>query len=282
LYEREDNMPEEALFEGVPEHLLRPLVRWCWENWPTDLLLRVALRLRVSFPAGINPKSPGEPVVLTIWSHFEQKQEVHKLLAVADMLLHEAAGDARDHALWFSAVERLNDTLELAGSAYRVSDEGSGLERRVDETAQDALRRAKELAQSPGASHYLSEAWRAAYGLAPDASKAYSLSIKAVEAAATPIVTPQNPKQTLGSMIKDMEQKPSKWRFSLPGKDRSGDVQPVIRMMATLWDGQTDRHGEPNPQPISTDHAEAAIHLAVTLVQWFSSGTVRARQGAWS
>ena len=59
LYEREDNMPEEALFEGVPEHLLRPLVRWCWENWPTDLLLRVALRLSSQFSSRNQPQVTG-------------------------------------------------------------------------------------------------------------------------------------------------------------------------------------------------------------------------------
>ena len=47
--------------------------------------------------------------------------------------------------------------------------------------------------------------------------------------------------------------------------------------MELLWKGQIDRHGTDDastPLSVSQAEAEAAVHLAVTLVQWFTSGAV--------
>ena len=41
-------------------------------------------------------------------------------------------------------------------------------------------------------------------------------------------------------------------------------------MMWLLWQGQADRSGGPSPQS-----AQAAVQLAVTLVQWFSTAALR-------
>lgn len=48
-------------------------------------------------------------------------------------------------------------------------------------------------------------------------------------------------------------------------------------MMRLQWKGQYDRHGsddEETPLHVGQDEAEAAVHLAITLVQWFRSGAV--------
>jgi hypothetical protein len=47
---------------------------------------------------------------------------------------------------------------------------------------------------------------------------------------------------------------------------------PVIGMMTALWEGQTSRHGGQQPTRLE---AYAAVHLAVVLVQWLRTGTVR-------
>jgi hypothetical protein len=46
-------------------------------------------------------------------------------------------------------------------------------------------------------------------------------------------------------------------------------------MIALLWEGQRDRHaGGPISQPVTQEAAQTAVHLAVTLVQWFSAGAI--------
>ena len=47
-------------------------------------------------------------------------------------------------------------------------------------------------------------------------------------------------------------------------------------MLRLLWEGQTDRHGSLAPTTaVGPDAAEAAVHLAIVLVQWFQAGAVR-------
>jgi hypothetical protein len=47
-------------------------------------------------------------------------------------------------------------------------------------------------------------------------------------------------------------------------------------MMSLLWTGQSSRHGaETVTRPETAAEAEMAVHLAVTLVYWFSTGAVR-------
>jgi hypothetical protein len=49
-------------------------------------------------------------------------------------------------------------------------------------------------------------------------------------------------------------------------------------MMQALWTGQNDRHaGQSGYTPSTQAEAEAAVMLAVPLVQWFSSGAIARR-----
>ena len=82
----------------------------------------------------------------------------------------------------------------------------------------------------------------------------------------------QNDKQTLGTMIRDVAAKPSKWDFVIID-GAVGGVDTVLAMMRMLWDGQTSRHGGVNPTRDETDdEAKAAVHFAATLVQFGVSG----------
>ena len=52
-------------------------------------------------------------------------------------------------------------------------------------------------------------------------------------------------------------------------------MTPLISMMELLWTGQTSRHGSQTPTAQeASDEARMAVHLAVTLVQWFTTGAV--------
>jgi hypothetical protein len=52
-------------------------------------------------------------------------------------------------------------------------------------------------------------------------------------------------------------------------------IAPVEALMRALWDGQTSRHGKQTPTvPETLEAARAGVHVAATLVQWFTSGAV--------
>lgn len=53
-------------------------------------------------------------------------------------------------------------------------------------------------------------------------------------------------------------------------------AEGIVTMMETLWNAQHSRHGGgPNSRRQNQDEAEAAVNLAVFLVQWLSTGVLR-------
>ena len=70
-----------------------------------------------------------------------------------------------------------------------------------------------------------------------------------------------------------MNATPQKWGTVI-GVD--GDVDTVRMMMDTIWKGQVDRHGTPDPNkpPVKQPAAEAAVQVAVTLVHLFRTGAI--------
>jgi hypothetical protein len=165
-----------------------------------------------------------------------------------------------------------------AGSVWTVApDEGGGfeLQRRVDATVRQAV-----TTSAPTGSryeHHLAAAWSRVYRQNPDPSSGYREAVRAVEAAAQPVVSPADPTATLGKMIADMTAKPSKWRIVLQPSGGIDGVSQVIEMMRLLWKSQLDRHGTATntvPLSVSLPEAQAAVHLAASLVQLFSSGAV--------
>ncbi|WP_432159111.1 hypothetical protein [Streptomyces sp. bgisy153] len=177
------------------------------------------------------------------------------------------------------AVDVLQDMLTLAGSSYRVNDARTGLELRIDETAQQALTStlaAARTAQSGSAAEHLATAWKCAYGRDPDPTKAYSEAIKAVESASQSVIEPNNAKATLGSMLGVIRNSPQRFSTAIPAPGQENDIELVSVMMQRLWKGQTARHGSQNPTRFETQReAEMAVHLAATLVQWFAAGLVQ-------
>ena len=180
--------------------------------------------------------------------------------------------------------------LHQAGSAWTVEavdptndDLGFHLIRRVDETAQAA---ASEAMKQGKAGLHLRRAWAEIYGTNPDPGKAFSEAIKAVEVAVGPVVTPNDKNATLGRMIGELKGSPGRFRVVLSGagESRAGvpkgdlDALAIARLMAQLlWTSQHDRHGNfdlSHPISVSQEEAQAAVQLAVVLVQWFVTGVV--------
>jgi len=179
---------------------------------------------------------------------------------------------------WQAELEDLRQVLEHGGSAYRVDDHGRHLERRVDSTVTAAAQMAQRSSGQQASAH-LAEAWAKAYGRRDtDPDDAYDHAIKAVEAVACSLVLPADNLPTLGTVIRALDRDRDGWSLALVNRDDHGDTEPIVVMMRRLWQGHRSRHsGGPTSRKQTQLEAEAAVHLAVLLVQWLSSGVLATR-----
>ncbi|MEV0944305.1 hypothetical protein AB0I90_28565 [Micromonospora wenchangensis] len=176
--------------------------------------------------------------------------------------------------------DSLRQHLSDARSVYRISDDGRSLTRRADVMATlaytETLASAGDKAEAGSSAEHLRTAWESIHAMRPDPPRAYSEAIKAVEAAAHAVVQPRHGKATLGTMLGELKSVPTKFTLAIPGPDGSGNVVPLIEMLQLLWSGQTSRHGSRTPtRPETLTEAVMAVHLATTLVQWFTTGSVQ-------
>ncbi|WP_326793954.1 hypothetical protein OHA79_51985 (plasmid) [Streptomyces sp. NBC_00841] len=268
---------DDGPFDGVPEHLLVPLQSWVKESLtygngtPKEEAARdICLRLRIA-PITSNPRLGPQYREALMLSGTDLLDVVDEILA------YSTTTPTRFLDSW--KIVPLQELLDNAGSAYRVTDSRDGLEERVTPAVRDAVRQtmtdAAAAASSGSAADHLSTAWQAAYGRSPDPQRAYSEAIKAVEAAAHAVVQSKNQRATLGTMLGEIGNARHKFDTAIstpPGKD---PMAPVEAMMRALWEGQTSRHGGQAPTVAETlEAARAGVHLAAALVQWFVSGAV--------
>jgi hypothetical protein len=290
LSEREVSTHEDALFEGVPDHLMPSLIRWITgylDNRP-DLTQRVALRLRVPLDTP-DPEQLVEAVrasdsarvldVADMAIHLDQRLRWDVDVAGPEILPEAGLADWIPEYRWSKgslaeAVEQLDQLLEDAGSAFTVDWRQRCMNRRVDATVTVAAEHT--MAAAPG--RHLQEAWTAVYGRHPDPAKAYDEAVRAVEAAAIPVLLPKGTRVTLGTVLAHLRDAGGKWALAIEGVN-DGDAAPLTAMVELLWKGHVARHaGGPNYRPQHQDEAEMAVHLATTLVQWFISKAVRPRE----
>ncbi len=185
---------------------------------------------------------------------------------------------------WESRLTALEEMLSDNGSAWMVDTGLRGLYRRVDRSAVEARREAEATARHAGrptAADHLATAWRKAYGRNPDPSGSYSSSVLAVEAASCPVVLEKATEQgtSIVHAVPNQLRDNPKLRFVLADSTSTspGSAHLVANMVERLYVGQTQRHDNSNPtrnRPSTSEEARAAVHLAATLVQWFSSATV--------
>jgi hypothetical protein len=174
---------------------------------------------------------------------------------------------------------QLDAVLREAASVWTIGLDETGapeLQRRTDETVTRLVQSAAAANSRP--SRHLAAAWSALYGTHPDPSTAYREAVKAVEAAAHLIVIPDNSAATLGQMIGALRDAPQKWQVTLKPDGGLDPVGLAVGMMQLLWKSQLDRHGSGHvdaPFAMNQDEAEAALHVAASLVHLFDSGTIR-------
>lgn len=270
----------DALHDGVPKWMVSPF--WAWVRnaltvrrryrdgsgsvsmLDTDLAERLCQTLKIPLPdlrtLGVSEAFGQKQLTTAITT----MQKHHAPLQVADYLLaHEGHASAED----------LSAVLVRSKSAYQIGVRAGrpGLTRRVPlgvQVAADSV-----MARAGRAGARLAKAWEELYGLKPNASEAYRMAILAVEDAAVPVVSPNNSRATLGTVLRQLEDQ-GDWRLPMEREHASApSSQVVIGMMRMLWHGQHDRHGgQPSaPGNVSIDEAQVAVSVAVTLVQWFAT-----------
>jgi hypothetical protein len=162
--------------------------------------------------------------------------------------------------------------LNLNRSVFEVyrSDQGPyRLRRRLPEGVEQIAQAAIDLQKLDG--KHLANAWNAAFGLEPNESWAMTEAIRAVEAAAVPVVTPKDKKATLGKVTAAIRDQVG-WTLVLDDSDGYPDHREVlVGMLETLAKAQPDRHAGARPSVLQ---AQAHVQLASTLVHWFASGAV--------
>lgn len=265
----------EALHSGVPSWMRRFIVASAES---------VAYRMN---PNGIGPRVPDPQYILEYETAVRRPSSLESVFVSygMDRLLREMGEDEFLDFVDFlvykvettsSETHRrlglLEQVLANAGSEWRIGqrDGHAALEKRVPEGVVQAAE--DTISNSGSAGVLLAEAWHAAFGKSPDSEEAYEKSIKAVEEAGAHIVTPLNKKATLGTMLRDMKAQ-TDWKIDLP----TPDADVPIKMAEALWVGQESRHGGNGYRKPTQGEAEAAVMLAVPLVQWFASGALQRR-----
>jgi hypothetical protein len=160
--------------------------------------------------------------------------------------------------------------LDTGGSAWDVTAAADGrnyaLTRRALGPITEAIDDIRTASERAG--DHLAEAWRQLAGRTPNPDAAYFQAVLAVEAAAKPVVSPNDSMATLGRMMGAIKANPHMWTFVL------GRPEDVLGPAGLLWENHR-RHGTDDreaPMGMSQAEADAGVHLAITLVRWFAGG----------
>ncbi len=194
-----------------------------------------------------------------------------ELLWLLDYLLSEWEYDDFVEPAPISALrwhmDQTRSSLTIAGrdGVYR-------LVARLPLGVEETLIRATDDANASAGAH-LTNAIREATTLDGKPSVVMTENIRAVEAAAGPVVTPRDPRFQLARIVGALK---AKTGWSLVLQRRDDDVPDhqlvLIGMLETLAFAQRDRHAG---DPPTREEAQAHMMLAAALVGWFSTGVVR-------
>ncbi len=170
----------------------------------------------------------------------------------------------------------LERILSEGGSAWTIirwNNIYARLTKRVPEGVTEVFHNV--LSATDIASRKLQEAWLDAYGANPRASVAYSNAVVAVETAALTVIPVNRKDATLANLFSILEADNPKWRLVLRDSDKAPGAKSLAAMLRTLWRGHQSRHGRPDYTDATLEEARAAVILAATLVQWFTSGVIK-------
>lgn len=257
--------------EGVPAWINQSVREWLAGGLYND-------RVRDRLFARIHHENSADGNYSQLVRIIRHELNEEQVLDWIDGVLHITA-DPDDRTAMRKAAE-LEAVLREGRSVWKVSEAIDALERRQDPTVTHAAHHATETARSAGrppSAVHLEKAWSAAYGLHPEPSKAFGQAILAVEAVAVPAIVPNKADATLGHVLGQLRNQGHLYELAIVDKaGAQSSAEAVTALIGLLWEGHTDRHEGNRPAlPITQEAAEMAVHAAATLVQWFSSGTIR-------
>ncbi|MGW3865787.1 hypothetical protein ACWEDZ_30510 [Streptomyces sp. NPDC005047] len=271
--------PEPLWAEGVPDHIDVPIRDWLYEvlhNY--DMATPVAVRLKL--PSRFLKSRDPYAELANLDNRMNPMLRLEVIDATLGCVQQALQGEHwqyRQTAL--SYARQLDSILREGDSAFTVSEDGSRLERRMDETLHATYDKAVDAGASKAetAADHLRAAFTEAYGIKPDPSAAYSRAIKAVEAVANPLFLPNAPEPTLGKVRAHLDQGRHKYEMVIADKTGApADIDAVVAMISLLWHGQRDRHeGGPTSAPVTQEAAETAVHTAAILVHWISNASIK-------
>ena len=280
-----DHAAYDALDPGVPDYLFPSLWAWIQRRVLTEhTLQQIERRCRIKLSWYASRTSATSSLENLMRADEQLCLNVVDFLASRIDPDDQTSGMSREaREAWLAELAdlvSLDLMLEEAGSLWTADNRSKPV--RLVQRVEPTLRAAAEQVMSIGdkAAQHLRLAWHAVYGRQPDSGKGYREAIKAMEVATIPVVCPNNTRATLNRVINDLRAKPSKWAVNLKHPTPDRQVETVADMLDLVWKGQSDRHGDPDPNApisVSQEQAEAAVHLAVTVVQWFTRGVVTAR-----
>ena len=264
-----------ALREEIPEYLVPSLLAWGIPHYSRSV--------------------QGEPKI--------DQDQVHRLERKRRQLISD---DARaslaglqhafvaDHALLLDAIDivlhrdwghyidgqygpvRLESILAEGSSVYRVGcDENDTYELQWRQPIEMVQLFENAINDDGRATQHLNRAWSKCFGRETDPNEACIEASKAVEVAGKQVITPDDPKTTLGKMCGAITDKPTKWETDSQYVD---DIQTILHMMRLVWEGHL-RHGDENAAlDVSEEGAQMIVSTAVLLITWFSSGRIRPKK----
>lgn len=240
--------------EGVPEYMKSRVFEWIFEQMDDDVLSHLELAFRLNPPLDWSSRGSA----MDEFTDRLNESDVF-ILDVVDFLVSERA------QVW--RIDELEGLLEVAGSVWEAvrDDQGRRLQRRAIGPISDAMVEIGSV--SARTETHLRASWSKIMGRNPDPTGAYREAVKAVEVAAKPVVSPNDPVPTLGKMIQALNDKPDKWETVI-----FGGVPSVSALARDLWKGQSDRHGNDDddvPISVSMVEADAAFYMALTLSRLF-------------
>lgn len=270
----------ETLHDGVPPWMLAPLARWLepilevtddlGERYPNVEFIE-GLEMNCRLLAPLNRRRPVADLVGLIEEDPSFGIRIIEYVIGTFHIIRDPP-----HHVSNAHLEPLVQILGDSGSVWEVSEvdvrDGADGEKRLVLTRRDLAETKLAItdirAQSDRAGSFLADAWKAVAARAPRPAEGYDKAVKAMEAAAQPVVLPNNSSATLGQIIAAMNDNPSKWTFAL------GDLETVVAMMRQVWTNHF-RHGTQERDDHTLPEADAAVHLALTVVRFFVGGVIQ-------
>ena len=200
------------------------------------------------YPVRMAEPNPLDVIMDTTWDDRDM------LLNIADYLLASELASKTD-------ASALRGFLRDSGSVWEVDEEGRELTRRAPPEQHEAYQAA--IAPGDAPSRHLQDAWRAAWShREPSARDAYDGAVKALESILTPVVSPDHPRPTLGTIIGHLRQGSANWDTRFGGEQT---VETLTALLDELWSTQ-DRHGEEEYRTNTLEEAQDAVTIAIAAV----------------